>query len=317
MKKFLIKISLFLVIFTLTYLGIFYMIHNGIRKSRYVDYAEWNEIYNGEINADVLIMGSSRAWHHVDPHLVDSSLNMESYNMGIDGYHFSMQITKYDIYRNYNIKPTGIIYIVDHFSFDKRDDLFNKYQFIPYFNDTIITNKLKEYKGFSWEHFNIPFYQYSGSQEICLAGLVEFMGIKSFKSDKYKGFRAENKNWESNFDLEKTENPKGKYASVNREVVDELDNFLSEVKSEGIEIVMVYAPEYIEFQKYVINRDQIIDLYEHLARKNDIEFIDYSDHQICLDKQYFYDPVHMNLKGSNIFTKDLMNHLKKSENERK
>ena len=311
MRKFLLKISIFLAIFAIIYLLFFLAVDSGLKSSNYVDYTEWNEIYDGTLNSKLLILGSSRAWHQIDPQIIDSVLNTNSYNLGIDGYKLSMQVCKYDIYRKYNCAPRKIIIVLDHFSFDKREGLFNKFQFIPYFYDATLTNKLKEYKGFNWEHYSIPFFQYSGSEEVSIAGLASFLKLKSFKSDKHKGYRPEDRVWRNGFELEKKENPEGKRATVVKKVVEEFDRFLEKAKKEGIDIFMVYTPDYIEFQPHIINRDSIIDIYSNLGKKHNIPFFDYSDNIICQDKRLFIDPIHLNKKGSEIITRDVSTKLLK------
>src|SRR5690606_23393094 len=116
-------------------------------------------------------------------------------NLGIDGFHVPMQLTKYQIYEKRNQRPKQIVYIVDPFSLDKRENLYNMNQFLPYLDDSTLVTRLREYKGLSWEHYHLPYFQYSGSKEVVLAGLMEFFGIKHFKADKYKGFSASNKMW--------------------------------------------------------------------------------------------------------------------------
>lgn len=310
MKRFVLKIAVFLVVFSLLYLVFFYAVDKGLKSSDYVDYAEWNDIYEGEINAELVIMGSSRAWRQVDPSIIDQKLSTTSFNLGIDGFHFPMQIGKYKVYNEHNRAPEKMIYIVDHFSFDKREDLFNKNQFLPYIEDTLLARYLKTYVGFNWEHYNIPYFQYSGSKEVCLAGFSEFINLRDFKGTKIKGFQAQEKVWEPGFDREKKMNPKGKRTRFSKQVIEDFDKFIGDAKHDGIEIVLVYSPEYYEFQSYTTNRDTIIGLYELIAGRHDIPFLDYSDHKLCYSKDYFYNPTHLNKVGATKFTEDLAERLK-------
>ena len=315
MKLFLIKIALFLSLFSGLYLVFFIMVDNGIKESKYQDFTEWNAIYSGDINADLLIMGSSRAWRQVDPKIMDSQLKVNSYNLGIDGYHIPMQLTKYHIYLEHNKAPRQVVYIVDHFSFDQRDDLFNKYQFSPYFNDTTLTNRLKEFEGYNWQHYHAPYFQYSGSKELCLAGIANFLGLKNFEANKYKGFRSKSQEWELDFDQEVKNNPKGKRAEVKAKVIKEFRTFLKNEKLKGIDIAVVYAPDYTEFQSYITNRDSVMDLYQAVCSEANIPFLDYSNHYLCSDKAYFYNPTHLNSKGAEIFTTDLSEKLRDLKND--
>ena len=52
------------------------MVDAGLRKSRNAYFANWNDLYNSKINADLLIMGSSRAEFHISPKILDSLLTL-------------------------------------------------------------------------------------------------------------------------------------------------------------------------------------------------------------------------------------------------
>lgn len=306
MIKFFKNIGLFFGLVILLYLSLFYCVDKGLKDSDHLEYSEWNAIYNGEIDSDIIIQGSSRAWRQVNPLTLEDSTQLSVYNLGMDGYHFPMQTCRYDIYRKQNKKPKYIIQILDHFTLKKRGNLFNKHQFIPYLKDTVLTNQLKKYEGFTWLDYNIPYFGYFGSKEITFAGLFEFLKLKDFQSPNYKGFKSSNKNWEAGFDNEKKNNQKGKRIDIRFDIFKQLDTFIKDSKKDGIEVILVYPPDYIEFQEYIINRDSIIGSYNYLAEKNDINFIDFSsDSQICNNKALFYNPTHLNSTGSKIFSAKL------------
>ena len=73
---------------------------------------------------------------------------------------------------------------------------------------------------------------------------------------------------------------------------------------------IVYTPVHIDGQKFVTNRDELIETYNNYSSKYSIRFYDYSKDSICLDRSYFYNSTHLNKKGSEIFSKKLANDLK-------
>ena len=313
MKTFIKNTVLFFGIVVSLYFGFFYAVDQGLKNSEHLEYGEWNEIYDGNINADIIIQGSSRAWRQLNPKTIENSTKKSVYNLGMDGYHFPMQECRYDVYRVKNKKPKYIIQILDHFTLTKRANLFNKHQFLPYIKDSIIQNKTSEYEGFSWSDYNIPFFCYFGSKEITFAGLAEFTNLKKFKSNKYNGFGSNDKSWEPGFDKEKKQNPAGKRMIGRMDVFKELNSFIEAGKEENIELILIYPPDYVEFQSYITNRDSIMSAYNYLANRNDITFIDFSsDTSLCGNKDYFYNPTHLNTRGSEIFSKkvsDTLNNL--------
>lgn len=94
----------------------------------------WSDITQKQLNADLLIMGNSRAWAQYDPAIIDSVFNINSYNLGIDGSPFNRQIVKYNIYRHYQAKPKCIIVNIDCFSLTWRKG-YEREQFFPYMWD--------------------------------------------------------------------------------------------------------------------------------------------------------------------------------------
>ena len=78
MKKFITIIIIFTLPIILFSALIDYSITTGLRKTEKREYKDWNKLLNGEINSDLLIQGSSRAWVHVSPKIIDSVLNTNS-----------------------------------------------------------------------------------------------------------------------------------------------------------------------------------------------------------------------------------------------
>src|SRR5262249_19088785 len=89
-----------------------------------------------------------------------------------------------------------------------------------------------------------------------------------------------------------------------------MDRFIGECRSMGIDVVLLYSPEYIEHQHVVINRGEIMELYRQLAAKYNIPFLDYSNDEICSRKELFYDSLHLNVNGTTVFSEKLASKLK-------
>ena len=105
LKTFIRQVLIFFVpIIVLSFVLDFY-ISNQLKKSKthaFREYPVWNDINAGNINADLLIMGSSRAWRHIDPNIIDDSLKLKSYNLGMDGQHLPMQLWRYETFLQKN-----------------------------------------------------------------------------------------------------------------------------------------------------------------------------------------------------------------------
>ena len=310
MKKFLIQLGIFFIpfIFILTISD--YIVTKGLQKTKSGDYKEWNEIYSGNINADIIINGSSRAWVHVSPKILDSILYVNSYNLGIDGHNFYMQYCKFCEYLQYNNKPKIIIQTLDIFTLAKRNDLYNYQQFFPYIYKSRIRKVTKTYKGFTNMDYNLPFYRYHNSSEIIKIGFDEFFTTTNLDNGKYKGYLGIVKDWDNTFDEYKKANPKGVITDLDKESIELMDTFLNNCKNDNINVILVYSPEYIENQYLTNNRDEIFKIYNDFAIKYDIDFFDYSKDTISYQKKYFYNSQHLNKEGAELFTEKLANDIK-------
>ena len=90
------------------------------------------------------------------------------------------------------------------------------------------------------------------------------------------------------------------------------EQFINECNRDGIKVIFVYSPEYIDGQVFVKNRKEIISKYQYFANKYNLDFFDYSNDTMCMKKEFFYNAEHLNKKGSELFTKKLVRDMKNS-----
>ena len=88
------------------------------------------------------IYGSSRAWLHIDPEIIEDSLDLTSYNFGIDGHNFRLQYLRHLEYLRKNNKPHIILHSIDIFTLQYEHDLFHMEQFLPFM---LWNNNIRKY----------------------------------------------------------------------------------------------------------------------------------------------------------------------------
>jgi hypothetical protein len=76
-------------------------------------YAAWNHVYNDTTDYDLVINGSSRAWVQYDPMILDSMLEINTFNLGMDGSAINRQILKYKKYSELHSTPKYLIQNID------------------------------------------------------------------------------------------------------------------------------------------------------------------------------------------------------------
>lgn len=313
MKSFLKSIIIF--VFPIIVIAVFldFFISTQLKLSKTHanrEYPVWNDLYAGKINANILVMGSSRAWRHIDPRTIKDSLGLSAYNIGMDGQHIPMQLLRYQTLLKYNKQPKIIIYSLDFFMLKENERLFNKDQFLPYmlFNFEIF-NKLKKYQDFNFYDYILPLVRYYGETTALMHVMKIIIFPKLNVNGRINGFLGTDKKWNNDFESVKKK-MKNYSISIDRNVLNKFDNFLTDCENKNIKVYFVYSPEFIEGQKFVLNRNELINCLHLLANKHKIPFLNYSNDKICFNKKYFYNATHLNSSGADLFSKKMCSDLK-------
>lgn len=312
MRKFILRTLLFCLPFLVAY-PIDYVLSDRLASTSayWGEYEVINDVKSSRINADILIYGSSRAWHHYDPEIFKDSLHKSVYNLGMDGQNFSFQYFFHNYYLKFNKSPSLIIHSLDNFTFDKRDYLVNKNKFVPYaLWDNDIRNFVLRYEGFSMLDCYIPLIRYSGEE---LAGEKLLNLALNKKSNKRKSRNSGYQPLEGKKSLQKLlkETRDNSFnVELDKELIADYYKFILELKQKNITLIMVYSPEQREVELVLPERRYILELYARIAKETNTVFYNYSTDSLSLDKSMFYDITHLNKKGAEKFSSDLCKRLK-------
>ena len=309
MKKFIITGIVFAIISMLTLYVLDALVSNGLKKSKSDTYNTINKIVDGTLSADIIINGSSKALVQVSPKILDTILNQNSYNLGMDGNEFIPQLLQYQLYRKYNSKPKMVIQIVGNDFLQQKDELIGYMRFAPYLKLNGVSEMTQQYKGFSFIDYRLPFIRYSGYFGLIMDGLLSNFGIHSQIDIKYKGYREKDVIWDDSFKKFKEANPEGIKIKISKSSKIKFKKYVESVIHDDIKIVMVYPPTYTHSQDLIRNKKEVIDFYKEVAKHNNILFLDYSSNPISKDVNYFYNSQHLNKRGAEKFTKLLANDI--------
>jgi len=304
MNTFLKKCGIWLAVAGLAAIGLDLFLTQNLKQS--TSFAEgevliWEDIFQGRIEADTLIYGSSRAWVHLNPILLEEAYDGGFYNLGMDGYHFGMQDFRHQQFLKYNEKPRRIILSLDVFGLEKREDLYNFGQFLPYLFRADFRHWTASYEGFSFWDYRLPLVRYTGDQQAKWAALRAAwprpQGIY-----RIKGYRGMQMEWTADFSNATADMDSIK-AGMNPDVREQFHRFLSTCRADGIDVMLVYTPEYIEGQQFVRNRKEILQIYRRASAEFGVPFLDYSDSDMSTNRDWFYNSMHLNQAGSEAFTR--------------
>jgi hypothetical protein len=316
MKKFIKHFLLFVAPIVILAYFVDVFISNNLKKCNGVaigEYTTWNDLNEGKINSDIVIYGSSRAWKHLSPKIITQKTNISAYNLGIEGHNFWLQNLRHKILLKKNKKPKLIIFSVDIFTLQKNKDLYNSEQFLPYM---LWNNQIEEttisYNGFNRFDYNIPLIRYYGKYKEVVTAVSVFLKPTNNKIKRVNGYQGQNKKWSDDFSKAKLKMNKYKI-SLDEKTVVLFEKFLKDMNEEGIKVVFVYTPEFIEGQKFIQGRKELISLYSKFSKQYNIPFYDFSKDAICYRKDFFYNSNHLNKEGAELFTRKFVDTLLQSK----
>lgn len=313
MKKFVFRFCVFVLpVFVLFGFADAFISENLKKSNGFVkgEYTTWNALYDKKLDSKIIVLGSSRAWLHFDAQLMTDSLRTPVYNIGMDGYNFWFQDYRLKLAMQSRIKPRLILHSVDVFTLAKRPDLFSPEQFLPYM---LGNNQLKAvsrgFSGFCDLDYQIPMLRYFGKGKAIIESCKMVAHAKN-DAFRIRGFHGNNESW--NNDLALAEQTVGSMkVKIDAPTIKLFEAYLERCHKEKIPIVFVNAPEYIDGQDFISNRKEIFAMYRHYSVKYKIPFLDYSKDPISYNQKLFYNALHMNKTGAEIFTAKFVKDLKK------
>ena len=312
MKKFILRLLLFcLAPLPLLFL-LQHFVDKGLQRSRYYYFSEWNDLFAGKINADLLIMGSSRAWVQVSPKILDSALHLNSYNLGMDGTTFKIQYARFRMYMQHNKKPKYILQEVGYTStLVKSDQLPASQQFLPYLRDSSVWQVVST-AGNPLDNLDryFPMYKYNNELPLIKEGIMSYFG-KGVKDVKYKGYQGQEKGWDSSFHNFLMQNPHGEVFPIDKEAVALFRDFLDYCKANDIKVIMFYPPAFVQSLDYIKNRDEILAVYNNLSKEYNIPFYNHMYDSLNYSRSNFYNSLHLNKAASEVFSRELAGELQK------
>ncbi len=254
-----------------------------------------------ESEAEVLIMGSSRASHHYNPRILSDSLQHSVYNIGIDGsgvilmYGFYRLITKRYIPKLiiYELTPAFDVY---EYAGDSHNTRYLS-PLKPYYKDSAVASVIDDVQPMERKKLLSGFYRYNTQfinlfrfylrpEEQRADGFMPHKGIMIKKVGKIK---------------EKSDN----VLVIDSLKISYLQKFIKECKEKGTNLVFAISPSYGE------SSDESYKPAIDLSKKNGVLVLNYlCDSSIVNNPQLFKDSYHLNEIGANIYTKTIASKIK-------
>ncbi|MCC5938928.1 MAG: hypothetical protein JJU34_16745 [Lunatimonas sp.] len=304
MKSFLKNLLLFASLSVLFATLLQYPIDQGLRKTDFHLFHDWNRIYRGPLDAEILIIGSSRAKHNYSVPVLEGTLSISAYNLGEAAQKSYIQMAKLRHYLHHQAPPKLVVFNIDTDSFEDLSTRSKTY--MPYLSDSIIGRELARTGEVTAFMRYFPLVKYFGQFEAAKVGLQEYFSWHQYENPKTKGYQA----LPGTYNKRHVEEvirlyPKGIPTRIDTKALAEWDRLLGELKAAGVDILLVYAPEYQTIQAHYEDKGAVLHTARQLALRHGSALWDYSDHPISHDTRYFHGDTHLNDVGAEEFTRVL------------
>lgn len=298
-KYFLLKLAVLLaIIFVLDYSIGNMLCYFYFKQERGAQYLSTYSI--DSTNADLLIFGSSRANHHYHPDVFEKRLNLSVFNAGRDGcfifYHYAILKA---VLKRYSPK----IIILDFISgeFVKNQDSYDRISsLLPYYGTHPEMRSIIELKS-PYEKLKLlsTIYPYNSSMLIIAGGNAMFT-IKRRKD--INGYIPITKIWNGPIQIYDSSI---KY-EIDNNKVKVYESFIQDCINSKVKLYIVCSPHYIKSN----HTDYSIILGREIAKKNNINFFDYSkDYVFINNSNLFADIAHLNDTGAKAFSNMLIDSI--------
>lgn len=292
MRKFLLKLSLFAVLFVVADKAV------GLLATYLFDHArsgatEKNKYIVDRTNEDLLIFGSSRGVHHYDPRIFEDNLGVTCYNCAYDGCGI---ITAYGLLVSLteHYTPKAIIYdVMPNFDYIQDGDPNAKYLGplkllalgggVKHGLDSIFVDVAANEK---WKMKSNMYKINSKLIQLLTENLVE-------RNITVKGYLPMNKEMQQEPAIRETGLP----TAIDGLKEHYLLKFIQLCKQKGVNLVFYASPSYRKTLDYQF------DYIKELSDKEGICFVNhYCDTSFVQNRNYFYDSVHMNQRGATAYS---------------
>lgn len=307
MKRFLIHTVVFAAVILALAIIADVMVSSGLRKTERGHFYTMNALMNQKMDADVVILGNSRASTSYHPLILDTILGVNSRNLGVSAQPFGVSYLRWQLYRRNNQKPKLLIVNIDFRDLRSIEKGFENEQYYPYICDTLVKPYLDLF-GFTWAEKHVPMYRYRGDYKLMAIGIGELLRIHhDRKGDYYKGYSNENAPWDGH-NLDEMLRRGTILGHSNPQAAELLEKLLMETTHDDIPVVFVYVPLYKKL-KDNLNEEKTRATYQDLSQRYDVPMIDLSMMDFYADSSCFMNGHHLNRKGAELFSIELAHRI--------
>ena len=275
-----------------------------VTGNRYSFQGDWHDLANH--NSEVLFVGNSRTWVHINPFTFSKKTNLTSEVIGQDGQGPQVLFIKLKEYIKSNSKPQCIVLQFDPNFIGENSQLYGIENWLPLFYGYRgkFTKEFSNKQGYDIKYHYIPLYAYfvnKRGKKLLNKILFNDQLEDSIKWSKTKGFK---RNFRDSSFVGINKN-KG-FKVLNRSKY--LDSIFNMAKTKNIKLIGLFSPVTNELYESYINPEVIEkEFYKLRAQfQTSGNYFNYGNIALTKDKNFFYNHSHLNGTGSDTFMKVLL-----------
>lgn len=258
-----------------------------------------------ENRSDLLVLGASSGNHHYHYESFEK-IDLSFYNGGCDGnfifYYYAMLRSTLNRY-----SPEIIILDIGEDDFYESPDSYDRISYLlPYYKTHPEIRDIVEMKS-KWEKIKLISRIYPFNSKI-ISGITGWMDIYNKKDEEAEilGYVPLNNTWDKPPVAQMDDKP---FDDTKIEI---FNNIIQECNGAGVVLIIVASPSYREFS----GKMRYIEMVDSIAHSNEVQFWDYSnDPFFASNPEYFFDYMHLNNEGAQLFSERIVNMLLSLDDE--
>lgn len=289
------------------------VVDGGLRRISTAKFGSMNRVFAGQVNADIIINGSSRALVHYDPRIITQATGLSAYNLGMNGVQIDVQLAVLKAYLSLNRKPRVVVQNLESFTFEttKPGEIYDPAVYAPYLGNDALYESLLRIDPVVWKWRHIPLYVYA-IEDLRFTwgrGLLAWLGVHG-RETYFQGFNPRDTMWTGDFEqFRAAVGPKGVTNRIESDGLKALEELVRLCRDSGIDVILAYSPVYFEMQALETNRAEIFATFEKLSREAHVTFWDFSQLPLARQRELFYNSQHLNARGAELFSQDFARRL--------
>jgi hypothetical protein len=300
LKKFILKIVILLVWIVIPAFIMEIFISSKLDDGyRYYFQGDWHDLKGH--NSDILFVGNSRTWLHVDPFEIQDKYHVSAEIIAADGQDVHFVWEKFRQYTRGNKVPGELYLQFDPFFIYERDDLYGALNIQTcYFGGRVDISSLESRRGYIKMYKYLPMIAYQAG---FVANVLTGDTISSSESfERTRGFQSRDWQWSG-----KWQHPENVRVDMNA-VSPYIDSFINYAKQNKVYLYFMYPPQsQVSFEKSI--RPELFQqkVNEYSSKHSyGIQFLDMNIPGLYNDSTIFYNHLHLNQVGVSKFMQQLI-----------